>query len=96
MRMRLYSIYDRVAEEGGPVFCAVNDGVAIRQYRALLQEVVPVDRDAFQLFLVGEYDTKDMKLESEENPVRIVLESGQIGLFTKEEVAKMIGEKQDA
>ena len=36
--MNLYVIYDRVAQESGPVFEAKNDGIAVRQMRNLLSE----------------------------------------------------------
>lgn len=91
VEMRLYAIYDRVAEQGGPIFSAVNDGVAIRQYRALLQQVSPVDRDAYKLYLVGRYDQDAMRVFEMVNPSEIILEPGQLGLYTKEEMAEMIG-----
>lgn len=31
----VYSVYDRVALECGPLFLAVNDGVAVRNYKTL-------------------------------------------------------------
>ena len=37
-RSGLYAIYDRVAEEAGPCFIAVNDGVAVRYYRQLIEK----------------------------------------------------------
>lgn len=52
--MRVYVIYDKVAEEGGPLFLAKNDGVAMRQYMNLIKDVKqPGD---FQLYVLGEYD----------------------------------------
>ena len=35
---RLYSIYDKVAEDYGPVYEAVNDAVAVRAYVRLMQQ----------------------------------------------------------
>lgn len=95
MEMRLYAIYDCVAEQGGPIFSAVNDGVAIRQYRAVLQQVSPVDRDAYRLYLVGRYDQDSMHVSEMVNPSEIVFEPGQLGLYTKEEMAEMIGGKNE-
>jgi len=58
----LYTIYDRVAETSCPPFAAVNDGVALRQLKALLREVPPVDRGEYEVFLIGHYDEEDMRL----------------------------------
>lgn len=38
MKMKLYVIRDKVAEESGPVFEAKNDGVAWRKYQELLSQ----------------------------------------------------------
>lgn len=52
----LYSIKDVVADEFGPIYEAVNDGVAIRNFSKILQEVTyPED---FELYKVGEFDVK--------------------------------------
>lgn len=49
----LYTIYDVLAEEAGPIFEAVNDKVALRAYGQLLADV-PVDsRSTFQLLDIG-------------------------------------------
>ena len=55
MEMHLYVIRDKVAEECGPVFAAVNDGIACRQYRQLLSGCP--DIMDYQLQKVGDYDT---------------------------------------
>ena len=55
MEMRLYVIRDNVAEECGPVFAAVNDGIACRQYKQLLSGCP--DIMDYQLQHVGMYDT---------------------------------------
>lgn len=51
----MYVVYDRVAEESGPVFEAKNDGVAVRKYRDLMDKsaVSVVD---YRLLLVGVID----------------------------------------
>lgn len=50
----LYSIKDVVAEEFGPVFEAVNNGVAIRNFSNVLKETkYPED---YELYKLGNYD----------------------------------------
>ncbi|NLE01519.1 MAG: hypothetical protein GX640_16765 [Fibrobacter sp.] len=52
--MRLYSIKDQVAEKFGPVFTAVNDGVAVRQFTGLLKQVDYVGE--YDLYCLAEFD----------------------------------------
>lgn len=52
--MRLYSVCDEVAEKFGPVFMAVNDGVAVRQFIGLLKQVDYVGE--YDLYCVAEFD----------------------------------------
>jgi len=55
IKMCLFVVYDRIAEESGPVFEAVNTGVAIRNYRAILSRANNYPEE-YQLLQVGTYD----------------------------------------
>ena len=70
--MALYAVYDRVAEEAGPCFPAVNDGVAVRNYRALPQSSQVVAEEEYMLYRLGTYDSKTMKVIGED-PVRVIV-----------------------
>ena len=70
--MGLYTIYDRVAEEAGPCFLAVNDAVAIRGYRQTLLASQVVAEDEYHLFRIGSYDSKTMDVRPEK-PVRVMV-----------------------
>lgn len=59
----LYCLYDRVAEEAGPLFHAVNDGVALRQTVQTLKPLPPTIREEYSLFRVGSYDARTMKID---------------------------------
>jgi hypothetical protein len=65
--MKLYVIYDRVAEESGPVFEAINDGIANRAYKAFLAKQTHAwfDETDYALICVGELDKKTNILISE-------------------------------
>lgn len=54
MYYRIYTIYDKVAEQSGPVFQAINDAVAQRQFRHVIEQPGVV-ADDFQLWCIGEY-----------------------------------------
>ena len=62
--MRLYVIKDRVAETNGPVFEAVNDGVAMRAFRSILAKEI-TSPDEYDLILVGIINKKDLTLREE-------------------------------
>ena len=68
----------------GPCFLAVNDGVAVRNFRALLRNSQVVAEDEYMLYKLGTYDSKTMKVIGEE-PVRVIVppmveEMKQLGL----------------
>lgn len=56
MIYKLYSIYDKDAQEYGPLFNAKNDVVASRYVQEMLKEVNHVD--SYALYCMGEYDTE--------------------------------------
>ena len=53
MRMGLYTIFDRLAEQSGPVFEAANDAVANRQYKSLMDGANVGQPQEYQLFKIG-------------------------------------------
>lgn len=62
MKHGVYVIYDKVAEESGPMFEAVNNGVALRQACNVLKPLPPSLIYDYQLVKIGEYDTKEMQI----------------------------------
>ena len=75
--MRLYTVYDRVAECAGPIMMAANDGVALRMFRGVLQQVAPVDSDSYWLYYIGDYTEDDMVIVPVK-PSRIVFPDMQL------------------
>ena len=69
MNYGLYTIYDKVAQETGPLFEAKSDAVASRSARNLLSEVQNVDD--FKLLRVGYSDKTTGKITCEVTPVEI-------------------------
>lgn len=74
MRHELYSVQDRVAELYGPVFQAVNVGVARRMVMRMMAEVAKYDRDSYRLIHIGYFDDVLGRVESFENPSVVELE----------------------
>ena len=60
MITRLYSVYDSVAGEYGPLFQAKNDDVALRNVIQMFTEMhVPVmNLESYHLYHVGDFDSE--------------------------------------
>jgi len=69
--MYLYTLYDKVAEEAGPLFQAKNDQVAARQSLSILAQVY--DPNDFDLLKVGEFSTSGQIEIFGHAPVVVVL-----------------------
>lgn len=61
----IYTIYDVVAMESGPLFEAKNDAVALRQYQTIVQKNGIDPRD-FQLRHVGTLDSERSRIFAED------------------------------
>lgn len=60
-QFNLYAVMDKVAGEYGPLFPAINDGIAIRQTCSLLKD--SICSEDYMLCQVGFYDTSNAFLE---------------------------------
>lgn len=66
--MRLYCIYDRVAQESGPIYEAKNDAVALR----MTQQYIAEHGDEYYVLYLGDYYHDPVKLVSLDVPLRVV------------------------
>ena len=82
MKYGLYTIYDKVAQETGPLFEAKSDAVASRSARNLLSEVS--SPDDFKLLRVGYTDKSTGVITVEPVPVEIDPYALEIQLIDKE------------
>lgn len=88
MQMRLYSVFDKVAEESGPIFTAINDGTAVRQFRNLSRDIPPYDKEAYVLYYLGSFDTAKMAIMAEEKPSEVLTGAQVFGVVDGTEAAK--------
>ena len=72
--VNLYTIRDRMADETGNLFEAVNDAVAIRQYKHLLNQNPHAKSEDYQLLKLGSYNNKRISLVACGAPVDITPE----------------------
>lgn len=80
----LYVIYDRLAEESGPVFEARNHAVAARMFQRTLEKVVAGERNEYKLLRVGSIDHATSEVFSESPPIEVPV--GLPGVVEGEEV----------
>lgn len=82
--MILYTVYDRVAEQCGPVFEARNSGIAARNFRQLMRTVPKVDLDVYDLVKLGVMDKDSMKITLVD-PEVVEVDLGALYLGVEEE-----------
>lgn len=78
----IYTIYDKVAEECGPLFQAKSDAVACRSARNLLADVV--NADDYSLLRVGYIDKNTGKITVEVAPFEVDIYDLKIELSNPE------------
>lgn len=62
--MKLYSVYDKTAKEFAQPFVAVNDDVAVRNFRDSCSRLSDLVVQDLWLYYVGYFDEKDGELVS--------------------------------
>lgn len=70
--MKIYAIYDKIAEESGPLFQAKNDLIAVRNTKNMLMQNGVTVPDDYILYHLGEYDTESMELTVLQEPEEIL------------------------
>lgn len=71
MKNLMYSVYDKVAQEGGPIFTAKNEDVAIRKTVQLLINQPPNTIEDYKLLYVGIVNTETMVVTPIDPPKEI-------------------------
>lgn len=72
MKVNLYTIYDVMAEESGPVFQAKNDLVACRVCDSLISEASVTAVSDYHLWCLGCFDTESRVFVPEVSGGRLV------------------------
>ena len=67
MKQNLYTLYDNVAEQFGPIFQVPNHGAAIRSVRNMNIKAY----EDFQLYWVGVWDMEEGTLTNKNGPVNL-------------------------
>lgn len=69
--MNLYTVYDRIAEESGPVFEAKNDGVAMRMFLTIKSKTDNL-QDDYKLLRLGSIDHQTSMITVSQVPIEVV------------------------
>ena len=75
MKVNIYTIYDKVACESGPIFQAKNDGVALRCFMSLMKETPNVVPSDYDVYCLGEFDTDSRSFVPEDNYGKLVIKN---------------------
>ena len=75
MKVNIYTIYDKVACEAGPIFQAKNDTVALRCFMSLMKETPSVNPSDYDVYCLGDFDTEFRIFNPEDNYGRLVIEN---------------------
>ena len=67
MLVNIYTIYDNVAEECGPIFQAKNDKVACRACDSMISEACGNSVSDYQLWCLGSFDTEKRTFDPIDN-----------------------------
>ena len=75
MKVNIYTIYDSVAKECGPIFQAKNHDVAVRAFHSLMAETSNVVSTDYDLYCLGEFDTDSRSFVPEDNYGKLVIKN---------------------
>ena len=73
MKVNIYTIYDKIAEECGPVYQAKNDVVAYRAFKSLIGDTPNVNPNDYDVYCLGLFDTESRFFVPELDYGRLVL-----------------------
>lgn len=72
MLVNIYTVYDAVAEECGPIFQAKNDKLACRACDSMISEVSGFCVSDYHLWCLGSFDTEKRSFVPEKEGGRLV------------------------
>ena len=75
MKVNIYTIYDKVACEAGPIFQAKNDGVALRCFMSLIKDTPNINSTDYDVYCLGEFDTDSRSFVPEDNYGKLVIKN---------------------
>ncbi len=75
MKVNIYTIYDKVACEAGPIFQAKNDAVALRCFMSLMKDTPNVVPSDYDVYCLGEFDTDNRSFVPEDNYGKLVIKN---------------------
>ncbi len=78
MKVNIYTFYDKVACEAGPIFQAKNDTVALRCFMSLMKETPSVNPADYDVYCLGEFDTEDRSFVPEDNYGKLVIKNLEV------------------
>lgn len=78
MKVNIYTIYDSVAKECGPIYQAKNHDVAVRAFKSLISDTPNVKVSDYDLYCLGEFDTEKCSFVPVEVPFTIPVDNSEV------------------
>lgn len=78
MKNNIYTIYDTVAKECGPIYQAKNHDVAVRAFKSLISDTPNVKVSDYDLYCLGEFDTEKCSFVPVEVPFTIPVDNLEV------------------
>jgi len=76
--MRVYTVYDKVAAEGGPLFQAKNDGTAMRSFIHLIADNKVDSALDYVLYCIAEWNPENLTLKPLPCPEEVIYDAKEI------------------
>ena len=78
MKVNVYTIYDTVAKECGPIYQAKNHDVASRGFKSLISDTPNVNVSDYDLYCLGEFDTEKCSFVPLAVPSQIFVDNSEV------------------
>lgn len=83
MTRNIYVVYDKVAQESGPIFEATTDGAALRSFHKLTTGP-DIDQSEFELYKLGVVNHTNNELSALGEPEKIIVKMDIVEDYTDE------------
>ena len=78
MKVNIYTIYDSVAKECGPIYQAKNHDVAVLAFKSLISDTPNVNVSEYDVYCLGEFDTEKCSFVPLDVPFKVPVVNSEV------------------
>ena len=78
MKVNIYTIYDSVAKECGPIYQAKNHDVAVRAFKSLISDTPNVNVSEYDVYCLGEFDNEKCSFVPLDVPFKVPVVNSEV------------------